>query len=308
MSIDLAWLRTVSFPQIVCENVLNYVGEEEFVIKHAGKFQELHEIVYYALLCQQNVSEIVFDYFGENEFTVLDNRKFQELHKIVYQVLPYPPNVSQTVLDYVDKEQFPMVDKRKFKELSEFLYTVFSNYQNIFQNYDDLVKCYLDIDMVLFDPENPKVKKTVLKEYDSIWGRKNGISPKHVEIAKLRCFDKKAVSNLLGFLKSHRAVIVLSSSWRKDRTVLKLRRLFIKSGFQFGQYIRDKTPEYDDYLRTEEVLIHMLNNGIQKGAVIFDDQTFSFLNVPALSRIFVQVTSLLSEENIKKADEILARE
>jgi hypothetical protein len=267
MSIDLAWTRILACPQNVSEIVSDYVCEDGFTIKEASKFQGLQEIFNNVLACPQEVSKIVVDYMGEKEFTIVDDKKIRQLKEIIYKL--------------------------------------FSDYQNIFQNYSPVI-IYLDIDEVMYDSQNTEIQAKVIKEYGKIWGLKNKkVSQEHVEKAKVKHFDADAINNLSFLLQEvSSAVIVISSFWRNGKTILELRELFT----HFGKYVIDKTENIDGDLRTEEVLAHIKKNKLEKNKkVIFDDQLYGFLE-SSLSDIYINVKKLLTFTQVLRAVSIVSSE
>jgi len=266
MSIDLAWTRILACPQNVSEIVSDYVGEDGFTIKNAANFQRLQEIFNDVLACPQDVSEIVVDYMGEKEFIIVDDKKIRQLKEIIYKL--------------------------------------FSDYQNIFQNYSPVI-IYLDIDEVMYDSQNTEIQAKVIKEYDKIWGVNKKVSQEHVEKAKVKHFDTDAINNLSFLLQEvSSAVIVISSFWRNGKTILDLRELFT----QFGKYVIDKTENIDGDLRTEEVLAHIKKNKLEKNKkVIFDDQLYGFLE-SSLSDVYINVKKLLTFTQALRAVSIVSSE
>lgn len=253
------------------------------------------------LACPQNVSEIVSDYLCD-EITIKDTAKFQGLQEIFNDVLACPQDVSKIVLDYMDEKEFIIVDDKKIRQLKEIIYKLFSDYQNIFQNYNPVI-IYLDIDEVVYDSQNKEVQAKVIEEYGKMWGLNKEVSNEHVEKAKVKHFDTDAVNNLSFLLQEiSSAVIVITSFWRNGKTILELRELFT----QFGKYVVDKTETINGDLRTEEVLAHIKKNKLEKNKkVIFDDQLYGFLD-SSLSDVYINVKKLLTFTQVLRAVSIVS--
>lgn len=189
-------------------------------------------------------------------------------------ILSGPEIVSRLVSEYIGVDREKIWNERQLRIVQEIVFKSFSDYQDIIKSYENLVFVYLDLDGVLIN-----------------------LNSGH--------FDSSAINNLLGFLRSHRAVVFLSSFRREDYTTLDLREQFGKH--EFGKYIVGRTDHYDYEYRAMEVYIHILNNRILNNILIFDDQAYDFREHPLLQHCFVHVEHLISEKNIKKANEVLAK-
>ena len=189
-------------------------------------------------------------------------------------ILSGPEIVSRLVSEYIGVDREKIWNKNQLRRLQEIVFKCISDYQDIIKSYENLVFVYLDLDGVLIDLNSGN-------------------------------FDSRAINNLLGFLRSHRAVVVLSSFRREDYTTLDLREQF--GQHEFGKYIVDKTDHYEYEYRAMEVYTHILNNQILNNILIFDDQAYDFREHPLLRHYFVHVEHLISESSIKEANEVLAK-
>jgi len=189
-------------------------------------------------------------------------------------ILSGPEIVSRLVSEYIGVDREKIWNEKQLRRLQEIVFKCFSDYQDIIKSYENLVSVYLDLDGVLIDLNS-------------------GL------------FDSRAINNLLGFLRSHRAVVFLSSFRRGNYTILDLREQF--GQHEFGKYIVGRTDDYDYEYRAMEIYTHILNNRILKNILIFDDQAYDFREHRLLQYCFVHVEHLISEKNIKKANEVLAK-
>lgn len=103
---------------------------------------------------------------------------------------------------------------------------------------------FLDIDGVVYNTPNEEgVFKKVAELFPEITGTYNN---RVCSIAASYFFDKKAVQNLNCLIREIEKVrnvwIVVSSSWRENRSVEELRSTFFGI-HEFSRYIVDKTPE-----------------------------------------------------------------
>jgi hypothetical protein len=189
-------------------------------------------------------------------------------------ILSGPEIVSKLVSEYVGIDREKIWNEKQLRRVQEIVFKRFSDYQDIIKSYENLVFVYLDLDGVLIDLKSGN-------------------------------FDSRAINNLLGFLRSHRAVVVLSSFRRDNYTTLDLREQFGKH--EFGKYIVGRTDHYEYEYRAMEIYIHILNNRILNNILIFDDQAYDFREHPLLQHYFVHVENLISERSIKEANEVLGK-
>lgn len=85
-------------------------------------------------------------------------------------------------------------------------------------------------------------------------------------------FDKDCVKNLMDILTATQAKIVISSSWREDRTLEQLQKLFVSNGL--GDNIIGVTPIHGDHeIRGSEVKAFLEKADLEiEKFVILDDE------------------------------------
>jgi len=86
-------------------------------------------------------------------------------------------------------------------------------------------------------------------------------------------FDKECVENLFEIITKTGAKIVISSSWREDRTLIQLQKLFEKNGL--GDNIIDVTPIHGEHeIRGSEIKAYLesCNLEIEKFVIIDDEE------------------------------------
>lgn len=119
-------------------------------------------------------------------------------------------------------------------------------------------------------------------------------------------FSKKAIENLRQLCVTCNAKIVISSSWRKSKSLEQLKALFSIVGF--ADFIIDVTPEFEHpSSRGDEVESWLLIHSHQiKSFVILDDYEF---NIPALfGERFVLCNNLFADDILlQKASAILGK-
>jgi hypothetical protein len=86
-------------------------------------------------------------------------------------------------------------------------------------------------------------------------------------------FDKECIKNLLEIITVTEAKIVISSSWREDRTLIQLQKLFEKNGL--GNNIIDVTPIHGEHeIRGSEIkaFLEKCDLEIERFVIIDDDE------------------------------------
>lgn len=173
---------------------------------------------------------------------------------------------------------------------------------------------FLDIDGVLlsysdkFNSNKNPLKKSIedAESHDAFLRLKsNSYSNNYWSIVLAHHFSKRALANLDSLIKRVETVakpqIVISSSWRRERTVEELITIYFKM-HSFAKYIIDKTS--DKVLsrdRSEEIQDWLNQHPEVQHYVILDDEYEDLLQRFLKRFIHVNDLHLLSENDVERA-------
>lgn len=171
---------------------------------------------------------------------------------------------------------------------------------------------FLDIDYVLYHKLNNIVKAKWKAE--ELFGKKDKYSKTELREAAVEYFDKIALSNLHSLIDTlslkGKVGIVISSSWRRMRTVEKMKEMF--SIHRFSNYIVDKTDGKEGFVdqwnmtyRPGQIRQWLKEHPSIVDYVIFDDKDEGLKKEFGDRFIQVPKPHLLTAAHVQAAQEIL---
>lgn len=231
-------------------------------------------------------------------------------------VLSAPSDACAVVMGYLqetsNKTGFAKnKEDKQYKQIKNSVYDVFAKIV-IKEAVSSVI--FLDIDGVVFNRQDGSVDEMASQLFPN---QKGSWTDDQCDIAATHLFDKMAMANLRKLIFNTRNIsIVLSSSWRENHPVPKLRELF--AACFFSNFIIDKTPDYISKLNPEERSLVSSYSGrgeeiaywLQKhptitNFVILDDRDEGLSKDFREHFVKIDMYKLLTDTDIAKAREIL---
>lgn len=236
---------------------------------------------------------------------------------------------SEIVLSYLADKPKPTkhCPIRNFHPIEEVVYHIFKN--RMITNFG-LQFLFLDIDGVVNDDSKVargKIEKELIQHRESLFPNLNTYTIYHKTKVYSAFFDKAAIFHLEEILKAFpKMVIVLSSDWRKNQSILAIRDVF--AAYHFSKRIIDKTVDalegneinalclaekacvdgrtFEGFIRRGSFVRHYLNEhpNVSEFLMLDDiDQGEAFLD----SFIYVDPTNRLTASHVDKAKNALQK-
>ena len=157
---------------------------------------------------------------------------------------------------------------------------------------------------VLYESENKKKEnKYIFLDIDGVLIKfKDSKSVKHFEFNEKKFWDKEAIKDINELVKETNAKIIISSSYRKTKTIKEMEAEFKKVGLDVK--IHGVTPSLKDLKRGDEVKKYVDDNNI-KNFIIIDDQEHNFKDIFPDKFIHTQTSVGFTKEELEKAAKLL---